>query len=185
MFGLFGKRPANDPPDDPPTEKQRRYAAKLGIKVTPTMSKQDLSAAIADAERKNPKAAAQREVAKTKARERQFGKEVVDEEARWNRFADEVGYMLAVYRRGKEIIVDVLLVNEASINDRGKLILGVEAPKVVKDRHIGDYLDWDKHIELPVDSVLHCEPLHPDFHSDGNEAYRKAVEKGLRRARDM
>ena len=39
MFGFFKKRP----PDDPPTEKQRRYAAKLGIEVPPTMTKGQLS----------------------------------------------------------------------------------------------------------------------------------------------
>ncbi len=43
MFGFFKKKP----PADPPTEKQLRYAKKLGIAVTPTMSKDDVSAAIA------------------------------------------------------------------------------------------------------------------------------------------
>jgi len=181
MFGFFKKRP----PADPPTEKQRRYAAKLGIDVPVTMTKAELSAAITDAERRNPALAEQRERVKTKVREKKFGKEVVDEEDRWNRFADEVGYMLAVYTRGKETIVDVLRVNEAFIDDRGKLKLGVEAPKVVKDRDIGDYLDWDKHFELPIGSLLYHEPLHSDFHSDGNDTYRKVVEKGLKIARKL
>lgn len=175
MFGFFKKRP----PADPPTEKQRRYAAKLDIDVPPTMSKAELSDAIADAERRNPALAKQRERVKTKARERKFGEELVDEEDRWNRFADKVGYMLAVYTRGKETIVDVLRVNEALIDDRGKLKLGVEAPKVVKDRDIGDFLDWDKHFELAIGSLIYHEPLHSDFHSDGKDAYRNVVEKGL------
>jgi len=93
--------------------------------------------------------------------------------------------MLAVYTRGKETIVDVLRVNEAFIDDRSKLKLGVEAPKVVKDRYIGDYLDWDKHFELAIGSLLYHEPLHSDFHSDGNDAYRKVVEKGLKIARKL
>jgi hypothetical protein len=181
MFGFFKKRP----PADPPTEKQCRYAAKLGIDVPPTMSKAELSAAIADAERRNPALAEQRERVKSKVREKKFGRELIDEEDRWNRFADEVGYMLAVYTRGKETIVDVLRVNEAFIDDRGKLKLGVEAPKVVKDRDIGDYLDWDKHFELPIQSLLYHEPLHSDFHSDGNDFYRKVVEKGLKIARKL
>lgn len=181
MFGFFKKRP----PADPPTEKQRRYATKLGIDVPPAMTKAELSAVIADAERSNPALAEQRERVKSKVREKQFGKELVDQEDRWNRFADEVGYMLAVYTRGKETNVDVLRVNEAFIDERGKLKVGVEAPKVVKDRHIGDYLDWDKHFELPIQSLLYHEPLHSDFHSDGNDAYRKLVEKGLKIARKL
>jgi hypothetical protein len=188
VFGFFKKRP----PADPPTDKQRRYAAKLGIDVPPTMTKAELSDAIADAERRNPALAEQRERVKSKVRERKFGKELVEEESRWNRFADEGGYMLAVYTRRKETIVDVLRVNEAFIDDRGKLKLGVEAPKVVKDRDIGDYLDWDKHFELPIESLLYHEPLDPEFYSHdaegygpGNRAYRALVEKGLKIARDL
>lgn len=188
MFGFFKRRP----PGDPPTEKQRGYAAKLGINVPPTMTKAELSDAIADAERRNPALAEQRERVKAKVREKKFGKELVDEEDRWNRFAHEVGYMLAVYTRGKETIVDVLRVNEAFIDDRGKLKLGVEAPKVVKDRYVGDHLDWDEHFELPIESLLYREPVDPDFYTHdaegygpGNKAYQKIVEKGLKIARKL
>ena len=120
---------------------------------------------------------------KEKVRERKFGKELIEEETRWNRFADDVGYMLAVYKRGKETIVDVLRVNEAVLTDTGKMGLGVEAPKLVKDRYIGDHLEWDKYFELALDSILYHEPLHADFHNDGNDAYRKVVENGMKIAR--
>ena len=182
MFKFFKKK---RPPADPPTEKQRRYAARLGIQVSDCTSKAELSAAISEAVRRNPGLAQKREQVKQKIRERKFGKELVEQEDKWNRFADDVEYMLAVYRRGKETIVDVLRVNEAFITDRGKLKLGVEAPKVVKDRHIGDYLEWDKHFKLPVDSILYHEPLHADFHDDGDDAYRKIVKKGLKLARKL
>jgi len=147
------------------------------------MSRSALSLAIADAERKNPAAAAERLRIKAKVRERKFGKRLIEEEARWNGFAEAVGYMLAVYSRRKETIVDVLRVNGANITDRGKLKLGVEAPKLVRDRYIGDYLDWHKYFELPIESLLHHEPLHGDFHADGIPAYRKVVKKGLKIAR--
>lgn len=180
------------PVTDPPTEKQRRYAAKLGIDVPPTMSKAELSAAIAEAERRNPALALRREQIKAKIREKKFGKALIEEEDRWNRFADEVGYMLAVYTRGKEKIVDVLRVNEAFIDDRGKLKLGVEAPRVVKDRYLGVHLEWDKYFELPIESLLYYEPLDPEFydldaHGYGsrNKAYREIVAKGLKIARKL
>ncbi len=181
MFGIFKRRP----PPDPPTGKQRCYAAKLGIEVPPTMTKEELSVAIADTERRNPSLAEQRERVKRKVREKKLGRELVGEEERWNCFADQVGYMLAVYTRGKETIVDVLRVNETFIDDRGNLRLGVEAPRVVKDRNFGKWLDWDRHFELPIGSLLYHEPLHSDFHSEGNDAYRKAVEKGLKIARKL
>jgi hypothetical protein len=182
MFGFFKKRPSSDPP----TEKQRRYAARLGIDVPSTMTKEELSAAIADSEQRNPALAVQRERIKVKVRERKFGKKLVHEERRWRRFADGGGFMLAVYTHRKETIVDVLRVNEAFINDRGKLKLGVSAPKVVKDRYLGDHLDWDKDFEMAIESLQYHEPLDPEFYTHdaegygpGNKAYRKIVERGL------
>jgi len=182
MFGFFKKK---RPPADPPTDKQRRYAARLGIKVSPSMSRAELSAAISEAERRNPALAQKRQRVKEKIRERKFGKELIAQEAQWNRFADDVGYMLTVYTRGKRTIVDVLRVNEALITNRGKLKLGVEAPRAVKDPLIGDYLDWDKHFELPVESILYHEPLHADFHDAGNDAYQEVVKKGMKLARKL
>lgn len=181
MFDFFKRQT----PVEPPTDKQRRYAAKLGIEIPSTMSKQDVSAAISELESRNPSLTKQREKVKGKIRENQFGKEVITEETRWNQFADENGYILAIYTKGKETIVDVLRVNEAFIDARGKLKLGVEAPKLIKDRHIGDWLDWDKHFELPVASLLHYEPLHADFHDDGIPAYKAVIERGLAQARSM
>jgi hypothetical protein len=205
LLGFFKKRPPVDPPtekqrryvaviniDDSPTEKQRRYAAVIGIDVPPTMTKAELSDAITNAERRNPALAERREQIKVKVREREFGKELVELEDRWNCFADKGGYILAIYTRGKKTIVDVLSVNEAFINDRGKLKLGVVAPKVVKDRVIGDCLDWDGCFELPIESLLYHEPVDPGFYTHdgggygpGNRAYQKLVERGLKIARKM
>ena len=181
MFGFFKKRP----PANPPTEKQRKYAARLGIDFPATMSKTELSTAIAQAEQRNPALAGKRKQVKEKVRKGKYGKDLIDQENRWNRFADNTEYMLAVFVRGKETTVDVLRVNEAFITRQGKLKLGVEAPKVVRDRHIGDWLDWDKRFELPVEAVLYHEPLHANFHDDGNDAYQKVVKKGLRLARKL
>lgn len=184
--------PSRVPPGEPPTHKQLRYAKKLGIAVTPAMSKHDVSAAIGAAECANPHLVEQRERVKAKAREREFGPQLIAEESRWNEFADSTEYMLAIYRHGKEIVVDVLRVNEAWINERGKLVLGLEAPKVVKDRHIGQYLDWDRYFELPREKLLHYEPLGADFYTHdstgfdpGNKAYQQAVRRGLKIARKL
>ena len=53
------------------------------------MSKGELSKAIAEAERRNPAIARQRERASDLAREKRFGKETVQQEEQWNRFAEE------------------------------------------------------------------------------------------------
>jgi hypothetical protein len=78
-------------------------------------------------------------------------------------------------------------VNETFITDRGKLKLGVAAPKATRDRYLGEYLEWDEDFELDIDSLLYHEPLQPDFYEHdiegfamANQKYRKIVEKGLR-----
>jgi hypothetical protein len=192
VFDFLKKLLSPQPPADPPTEKQLRYASKIGVVVTTTMTTQELSEAIADAERKSPSVVMQRETIKAKGREREFGKELVDEEREWNDFADDGGYMLAVYSYRKEIVVNVLLVNEAFIERRGKLKLNVAAPKATKDRYLGRYLDWDRHFELPVDSLLYHDRVDPGFYArgaegyePGNRAYKALVDKGLRIARSL
>ncbi len=84
MFGFFKKRP----PVVPPTDKQRKYAARLGIDVTDNMSKSDVSGAIAEAERKNQRAAPKGERDKAKKREPRCNQEIIGQESYWNRFAE-------------------------------------------------------------------------------------------------
>jgi hypothetical protein len=188
MFGFFKKRP----PPDPPTDKQRKYAARLGLAVTAAMSKTDVSAAISQAERKNPRAAVQRERVKQRVREQKLGPELIAQESHWNTFADEREFMLAIYRSGKATVVDVLCVNGAFVTEKGKLRLDVAAPKRINDPDIGEHLDWDRGFELPVESLLYHEPLQKDFYRHDSEGFAKAnrkyqqiVENGLKIARKL
>lgn len=189
MFGLFKSKPK-----DPPTERQLNYAGKLGIAVTPRMSKSDVSKAIDAAERKKPKVKRQREHINRKQAEKaqaewekECGPELLVVKEQWLSFADSTRFMLAIYNRGKNTIVDVLEVNDAYIDGekKKKLKLCVAAPKVVKDRHIGDYLEWKREFELPIENLLFHDPLHADFHSEDNAAYQRLVEKGLKKAKKL
>lgn len=122
MFGLFKSQPKV-----PPTERQLNYARKLGITVTARMSKADVSKAIDAAERKNPKAKRQREhinrkqAGKAQAEwAKECGPELLAAEEQWSSFSDGTRYMLAVYNRGKNTIVDVLEVDDAYIDGKQK-----------------------------------------------------------------
>ena len=136
-------------------------------------------------QRANPRLLEVREQVKRKAREQRYGADVVIEESKWNEFAESTEYMLAVYRKGKGVVVDVLRVNEAFIDNKGKVKLGVAAPKVVRDRDIGNYLEWEKDFELSLARLLYHEGLHSEFFRDGLDEYRRVVEKGLSIAREM
>lgn len=183
MFHFFKKKL----PVIPPTEKQLSYAKRLGITVTPDMGISELSAAIGEAERKNPTARQKREEIKQRQRVRELGPELVHLEEKWTRFAEEIAYMLAIYQRGKNTIVDVLLVIDAVIDGARtkKIRLTVAAPKLIKERDIGDWLDWETEFALPLEKLLHYEPLHTDFCGDGIPAYQQVVKRGLKIAKKL
>jgi hypothetical protein len=184
VFGFFKSRQP-EPPYEPPTEKQIRYAKKLRIEVARGMSRFELSALIAEAEVRNPRLAREREAINSKRREREYGKELIEEEAWWGRKAERRRYMVAVYKDRQEIVVDVLSVGGAEITGPGSITLAVSAPKLRHDRYIGEYLDWDRDFELPLKKLLHHEWLHEGFHADGIDAYREVVERGLKAARRL
>src|ERR1700683_2170258 len=172
----------SQPPFEPPSDKQLRYHKLLGIKVTEGMDKWELCELISDIERANPDIKADRERLKAKARERKFGKELIDLETRWNQFADDPQHMLAIYKQRTGIVVDVLQVNEAIITKRGKFRLGVAAPKVRKDRYLGKLLEWERCFELSIESLLYYEAMPRDFYvhdcdgfESGNRCYTTAV----------
>jgi hypothetical protein len=189
MFGFFKSKNV-----DPPSERQLNYARKLGIAVTSRMSKADVSDAISIAEQKNPNARLQREHINRKQAARaeekwasECGPELLGTKEQWSRFGEQGGFILAIYRRGENTIVDVLQVNDAFIDGarKKKLKLCVASPKVIKDRDIGDYLGWERDFELDVDKLLYYEPLQVDFEDAGIASYQHAVEHGLKKAKTL
>lgn len=159
-------------PKEPPTAKQLRFAARLGVNVTQSMGKRELSAAIGEA-------------LERKAKKKKFGGDAVQAEEDWNRFAEDVGYMLAVYREGKGLVVDVLLLSGSFLDSRRGLMLSLESPRIIKDKHIGDYLEWDEGFDLPSAYLVYYEPLNPEFYREEYEAYQRVVKRGLKIARKL
>jgi hypothetical protein len=197
MFGLFKRKP----PADPPTQRQLNYAKKLNLTVTSAMSKDDVSNLISVAEAKYPKAKRQREHINRKRQEQadaqsiaedaqwiaECGPELLETERKWQAFSEGEGYILAVYVKGKDTIVDVLRVNDVYIEGKKRktLKLHVEAPKLTKDKYIGDYLEWERDFEVPIDKLLYHEALPNNFYDLGIPAYQKAVERGLEIAKRL
>ncbi len=184
MFGFFKKKITYVPP----TQKQIAYAKKLGIIVTPAMSKYDVSEAIDKVLAANPKLLRQREHIKEKMQAKYYqecGPELIAAEKKWRELSEKVCYIIAAYEYRKETIVDVLLVEDAYIEgDKNRDVkLALASPKLIKDKIAGDYLEWDKSFELPLRKLLYYEPLYADFSLAGIEDYKKAVLKGLKIAK--
>lgn len=162
MFDFFKRKP----PLDPPTEKQIGYAKRLGIVVTPDMSKDAVSDEISKIE---------------------LGPEMFAAKKKWEAIAATDGYILAIYSKGAETIVDVLRVNDVSIEGQKTkgLKLEVESPKRIKDKDIGDYLEWDRGFNLTIDKLLHSEVLPKDFYDSGIPGYQKVIDRGLKIAQKL
>ena len=77
------------------------------------------------------------------------------------------------------------MIEGASINDRGNLKLAFIAPKLVRDRYIGPYLDWDKSFEICAQDLLYYELLGPNFRDTEIDDYTAAVRRGLKIAKRL
>lgn len=153
------------------------------------MSRDEVSTAISNVEKRNPDLARKRVSSKARVREQKYGRELLSKETEWNQFADTVGFLLAVYEWRSEIVVDVLLVNEAYVTTRGKLKISVAAPKRRQEKHLGVIFEWERDFDLPIEALLHYEPLHSKFDheivSNGVDVYRSVIEHGLKMAKKI
>lgn len=115
------------------------------------------------------------------------GPKLLAAEKLWQAFSAGKGYILAVYQKGQNQIVDVLRVDGASIAGQRKktLKLHVVAPNVKIDKVFGDDLEVGRHFEIPIHKVLYSEPLPPDFRRQGIPAYREAIERGFEIAKKL
>ena len=115
------------------------------------------------------------------------GPELLAAEKHWQTFSAGEGLILAIYRKGRNTLVEVLRVNDAHIEGQSKktLKLHVMAPKVKRDKVFGDYLERGRDFEIAIHKMLYSEPLPPNFRRQGIPAYRQAIERGLEIAKKL
>jgi len=146
---LFGSRP----PADPPTDKQLRYARKLGVVIPENADKATLSHLIGQAEKRDPSLKTKLESVKAKQRVRKHGQDKIDEEARWQALADAEKWMLVVFTHGKSKVAEVVRINGVDISPSDTIKLETEVMKIANDRHAGPLVDVGRYIEIPADKI--------------------------------
>lgn len=176
----------------PPTEKQLKFAKRLGISVPEGATRGDVSDLIDRTLDARPRQRQRIEEAQERrAREAeiaQYGAELVAALDEWQRRAEEQPYLLMAFRRGKDIVVDVVRLYDADIEDgkrKSRLVLYVEEPIVERDRATGErWLFWEKEREIPMDRVVWWESLGCAFddltEDELQKRYRSAVERGIK-----
>ena len=116
------------------------------------------------------------------------GPELLAAEKQCQAFSAGKEYILAIYKKGQNTIVDVLRVKDAYIEGQRKktLKLHVVAPKIKKDKVFGDYLGTRREFEIPIHKLLYTEPVpSTSLLRQGISAYRQLIERGREIAKTL
>jgi hypothetical protein len=162
MFNFLKKKPATRP-----SRNQVVLCERLGLESTAKMSREDVSRML--------EVALQQEKYKQiydqiqKAKEAEFVKEdratygdtLIDELEKWQRYCDPHKQYILIFKRGQQVQFDVAEFETAEIigGSKHSIQLGVLLPKLHKDKDTGDYLEWERELNLKPSEVLKIERL--------------------------
>ncbi len=181
LFGAGGtnQRTIEDEPFVAPTEKQRRYARKIGLEIEDWMSRKHVSQQISVAEASNPELRWNREPINDQRIIDKYGQAIVDDRDRWNELADEEMWMLVCYMRGQSEYRLIVRINGSSLSDRGKLKILCEEMKIKNVQYCGPLVDVGKYLEIPREKIVWYELVH-EVDLDDIKLFRR-LEKRLGR----
>ena len=185
MFG-FSKKHQDE--FIPPTDRQIRYAKKIGIDNAEGMSRDELSAEISNREHADPSLRAKRELIAEKQRVRNLGHELIEAEKKWERFTEGNSWVYADYTRKGNKNTGIIEIYDVEVSDSGKIILYVSAHKECKDAHLGEHVSWEREFQLSVTSFLYyhsIDELHGLLFAGEYHSLIKAQEKVAARNRQQ
>lgn len=160
---------------DRPTAKQLALAAKLKIS-TDGLSKFEVSQAITAKIGKSKSYTPKPKISDDP--------ELVKLERYWEDVAenDHFGITMMIWEVGKTIKVDIVQIHAADIVGAKKrqVELLVCVPKLKKDRHIGEVLEWETERKIKTGKVLHSEVLNHDIDFDDVNLYQSTMKKALK-----
>lgn len=176
---------------NPPLEKQLELCEQIGLPVKPGMNRGQVERLLEYAS-KNPRYAAKfqafdpaRLAELDRKLRQQFGDAMVDRLDRWRERLGR-GQFLIEYKKGKDVFVDVAIIEFVEIKEgkRPYIEVGVALPLVVKDENGNDYLEWGTDELLPAGSFLHIKRLKSDLAASDLNDYSRLVEFGKQCAKE-
>jgi hypothetical protein len=117
----------------PPTRKQIGYAKSLGIDVPSDATRRDVSRMIDEAIEADPVLRRKRQEKEDRKYEEEFGPEALAalvKAREWDDF--EGGFALVIYTWRKDIVVDVLQIDEVSLDEKDIIWIEGQLPKYQK-----------------------------------------------------
>lgn len=186
MFGFLKKKPIQ-----PPGNSQIKLCKRLGLEITPKMSRADVSKLIEDALQQEEYRAIFDEIEREREEEfeceerAEYGDEVVDELKKWEKLCDPDRHYIVVYKRGGKIQSDVVEFEYAEILELKKPSVSVSLllPKTHRDAdgEPGDYyIEWEREISLMPKQILLIESLPQQIDIFDMQAFELAKAKALK-----
>jgi len=179
IFGLFKKK-------NPPTKNQINLCNELGLAVSNSMSKADVSSLISESLKKEcylqryNKLKGIDEAVDLKEDIEEYGEKIALGLRKWKKICDDKAHYLLAFKKGQKTYHD--LVEFASVDISGarkyKLSIEIILPKKVKGSG-AYYYDWDKFVTITPENILHLESINEElelFDRDKIEQYEKIVE---------
>jgi hypothetical protein len=176
---------------NPPLEKQLQLCEQIGLPIKPGMNLGQVERLLEYAS-KNPKYARKfqehdpaRLAELDRKQRQQYGDALVDRLYRWRKRLGP-GHFLIEYKKGKEVFVDVAVIEFVEIKQgkRPYIEVGLALPLVVQEDNGNDYLEWGTDESLPAESFLHIKRLKSNLAASDLKDYSRLVAYGKQCARE-
>ena len=149
-----------------PSRSKVELCKQLGLEISNEMNQDDVLKLISEA-LKQPRykeiyeEIQRQKFAEIEKEEREiYGDVIYDELKKWEKLCDPYKQYILVFKRGSTIHADIVEFETADIIGENKysILLGILLPKVHKDRD-GDYIEWEKAVNLKLDQIIKLEKL--------------------------
>jgi len=183
MFSFFKKKLKKTKKS--PGRSQVELCKRLGLVITPKMCRDDvsnlLSASLKQEKYKKIYDQIQKERDKEFEKEDRkiYGDTLVDELKEWEKYCDVNKQYILIFKRGSKVRCEVVEFESAEIVGEKKysIQLGILLPKLYKDKNTGNYLEWEKEVNLKPKQVYKIRALVTPIDMFDLEAYEDVITK--------
>lgn len=199
MFNFFSKKKTSTMPvqppladltsssksNKPPSTNQIEICSRLGLEVSAMKNYDDVKKYIEISLKEEKYKLLYDEIqrereSKLEAEDRAtYGTELYEEYRKWEKYRESSVHYLLVYKRSSNLYADVVEIDGVELVGDGKYKLKIEIllPKLHKDKHTDDWIEWEKELTLTPGQILRLEPLPMPIDMFDLEGYRSAKTK--------
>jgi len=183
MFSFFKKK--SQKTKKPPGRSQIELCKRLGLVITPKMCREDVSNLLGTSLKKEKYKKIYDEIQRERDEQfekedrEEYGDELVDELKKWEKYCDVEKQYILIFKHGSNVKCDVVEFESAEIvGDKKHFVqLGVLLPKLYKEKDTGNYLEWEKEVNLKPKQVYKIEALNKAIDMFDLKAYESIINK--------